>query len=95
MNRFQIVLARICSDVEATDEWTRARGDGVNPVPKLRTVQKPVAVMWLRDASESEIPRAEAFASTEGWTVVRVLSDERDPLAYAKKLVKTGQNLGG
>lgn len=85
--RFSIVLARIEDEMQVTGEWTREYGDGVNYMPKLRRQPKAVAVMWLRDAKDSDVPKARAFAASEGYTLVMVPRADRDPLTYAKRQV--------
>ena len=83
---FQIVLVRAEQDTEAIPgEFTTSRGDGLNAVAKLRVAHRLTAAMWLRKATWKDLPKARAFATSEGYQVVMCPSAERDPLAYAKK----------
>lgn len=82
---FQIVLVKANDDVEiVSGEWTTERGDGINAVPKLRAVQRLNAAMWKREATESDLAKARSFADAEGYKVVIVPVNERNPLGYAK-----------
>lgn len=84
-SNFQIVLVKAEDDTEIVNgEWTTSRGDGINAVPKLRVVQRLKAAMWKREATENDLAKARTFADSEGYKVVMVPANERNPLGYAK-----------
>ncbi len=82
---FQIVLAKLEETVEAIEgQWTTSRGDGINPVAKLRTKPVAKACVWLKHATHKDMAKASALAKQEGWTIYTFASDDRDPLERAK-----------
>ena len=82
---FQIVLVKADADMEAIpNTWTTARGDGINAVACVRETTKLVACMWKRRANDSDLAKARDFAAREGYRVVLVPTNERNPLRYAK-----------
>ncbi len=88
---FQIVLVKPEVEAEAIPgEFTTTRGDGINAVAKLREKTIYKAAMWLRKATEADLPKARTFAASEGYQVVMCPSDERNPIAYAKAKVANG-----
>jgi len=81
----QIVLARVEDDIVASNEWTTARGDGINPVPKLRIVKAARAAMWLRAGTADDVKKARVFAADSGFLVFTYPQTEKDPLGKAKQ----------
>lgn len=80
---FSIVLTRMDEDYQATGDWTRF--DGYNYKRKMVAKPKAIAAMWMRDATEEDLPRAREFAQGAGYDVVMVPRKEQDPLGYAKR----------
>lgn len=63
------------------------RPDGVNWVPEIETCKRPVAMVWLNEATAADAAKAHAFANAEGYRVFEYPLSERDPLTKAKNAV--------
>ena len=57
----------------------------MNLFPKFRFDWEGKAAMWLRNGSDADVQKAEAFAHKEGHAVFTFASDERDPLGQARQ----------
>lgn len=76
-----VVLAR----VEPEPAIAKQGGVDLGGQHQIKQADKPVAMVWAQDASESERQKAIAFAQKEGYMLLTYPSDEVDPLGRAKE----------
>lgn len=80
----QIVLARL----EVGQEIVKLGRVDVGEMHKFRTIQKPVAVMWLNNGTKADEAKAKVFAEREGYKVF-CYKQEKNPLGKARSDVAT------
>ncbi len=76
----QIVLARL----DQTQEIAKQGRIDLGERHTFRTVNVPVACIWLNDGSEDDVQSATRYAAREGYSVL-CYKNEADPLARARK----------
>ena len=81
----QIVIAWTEDEVQIVT----ARRTDLGERPVTRTVQSPRACMWLAQATDEDLTKAQAWALREGKTVFTFPATEQDPLGQARIKILT------
>ena len=76
----QIVLAKLIE----TQEIVKLGRVDIGELHKWRTINVPVAVMWLNNGEAYDVAEAEKYARAEGYTVF-LYEGEANPLERARQ----------